>query len=667
MNLENYNDKLFFSIWRNIVLRKVIINELKLFSIFRKVNFKINTNEEYQYWLDYKYKIYLKRVRFFISVQGCTIYNIQRVLSILRSLPENIDTVEIEINSILSICNIFDPGFIPRSVTSLELIGSFGSPFSKNSIHSNLKSLILNDQLSFETVPFIQCLEGGNCSSGSSSGSHLQYLDFGKKNKSMDSFKKGIYEIKRLPQNLKELLLPNFFNQEIGKGFLPKSLTSLTFGDSFNTEIGEGCLPSSITYLEFGYHFNCEIGKNVLPKRLKILKFGELFNKSLSTRQCFYNTNKLKKLYLGREYQGEFNQFTFPKSLKELVFSIGCKFNHPLEVDVLPPSLKTLIIGERYFKSEIESLPISLKYLSINCSQSIENVSPFLKNVKKLELTSFLVPSVRRILNDTDFPTSIKSLKIIEPRLIATQSLPYTNQEQKQLEEQSLSSLFSNKLLKLKNYEGPYNLFLKKSNSLRSLKITNHFTNHYQCDHFSALIKSIEFSSLTSEHLTPKVFTKMKNLKSVIFSSHFYIQQIGGIIFPNTLTNIEFGCGIKEIIDFKIFPNSLRSLKLVEFNQLTLPNLPDSLTCLSLGPTFQGTISSDWLKPSINHLILFSAMCKFQFPLPKSTTIYTYYNNYNIIENQVCFENLIENNNLKLCSDNFINSIYDNLKKKKLK
>ncbi|EAL71291.1 hypothetical protein DDB_G0272278 [Dictyostelium discoideum AX4] len=345
MNLENYNDKLFFSIWRNIVLRKVIINELKLFSIFRKVNFKINTNEEYQYWLDYKYKIYLKRVRFFISFQGLRIFDLQRLILTLLSLPENIDTVEIETNSIIPICNIFNPGFIPRSVTSLELIGSFSSPFSKNSIHSNLKSLILNDQLSLKLYHLLN----------------------------------------------------------IGKVFLPKSLTSLTFGDSFNTEIGEGCLPSSITYLEFGYHFNCEIGKNVLPKRLKILKFGELFNKSLSTRQCFYNRNKLKKLYLGREYQGEFIEFTFPKSLKELVFSIGCKFNHPLEVGVLPPSLKTLIIGERYFKSEIESLPISLKYLSINCSQSIENVSPFLKNLKKLELTSFLVPLVRRILNDTDF------------------------------------------------------------------------------------------------------------------------------------------------------------------------------------------------------------------------------------------------------------------------
>ncbi|KAM9996596.1 hypothetical protein ACTFIZ_001541 [Dictyostelium cf. discoideum] len=657
MNLENYNDKLFFSIWRNIVLRNVIINEMKLFNIFRNVTFQLNTDKEYQYWLNHQYKMYLKRVHFFIIGEDCTKDNIQRLWSILESLPENIDTVEIEIYPIFPIDILFKVGFIPRSVTSLELIGSFGSSFSKGSIHSNIKSLILNDLSSFKDTPFIQCLEGGG-------SANVKHLDFGKKIRFVDSLK-DIYEIKKLPKGLKELLLPSFLNQEIFKGLLPKSLTSLTFGDSFNTEMSEGCLPSSITYLQFGYHFNCEIKKNVLPKRLKVLKFGELFNKSLSTTRCFNNTNKLKKLYLGREYQGEFNEFTLPKSLKVLVFSIGCKFNHPLDVDVLPPALKTLVIGEEYFKSPIESLPTSLKNLSINCSQSIENVSPFLKNLKKLELTSFLVPSVRRILNDTDFPISIKSLKISEPRLISTQSNPYPGHEQVQLEEQSLRSLFSDKLLKLKHYEGPYNLFLKKSISLRSLKITSSFADCYQCDHFSSLIESIEFSSPSFEHFAPKVFTKMKNLKSVVFSGHFYPRKINEIIFPNTLTNIELGCDINETIDFKIFPNSLRSLKLLKLDQLTLPNLPESLTCLSIGSKFPGTISSDWLKPSINHLILFCSKCKFQFPLPKSTTIYISFNNNHIIENQFYFENLIENNNLKLCSDNFINSLYDNLKKKK--
>ncbi|KAM9996597.1 hypothetical protein ACTFIZ_001542 [Dictyostelium cf. discoideum] len=690
---ENYNDFLFFLIWRNVYLRNVIYMEMIILNNFNRVDFKINTDKEYQYWLNYPYKMYLKRVYFFIGGKK-NINNLQRLLSILESLPENIDTVEIENSTHRPSANIFKSGFIPRSVTSLELTGSFYSSFSKGSIHSNIKSLTLNDQLSFKDIPFIQCLEGGGNGNGNGSGNgngngsgngggngsgncngngggngsgsiiessnKLRYLDFGQKNKSgYSNYYKS--EIKKLPNNLKELLFPDFYNEKIYKDLLPKSLTSLTFGDSFNTEINEGCLPSSITYLEFGYHFNCEIGKNVLPNELKVLKFGESFNKSLNN-YCFSDTTKLEKLYIGREFDKKFNEFTFPKSLKELVFSIDCKFNHQLEVDTLPPALETLVFGQHCFKAPIKSIPTTLKHLSINCSQSLRNLTPFLKNLESLELTYVLLYNKKLLLQYNDLPTSIKSLKIIEPKLVSPELQPQYSTKKNISEEQSLTSLFLNQLLNLTHYEGPYNECLIKCNSLRSLIITSHFKDQFECDHFSTFIESIEFSSFKNEKLTPKLFGNMKNLKSIKFDYNFN-NPISRVIFPNTLTNIELGYGINEVIDFKIFPNSLRSLKLTHsFNQLTLPNLPESLTCLSIGSAFQGTVSSDWLKPSINNLILFSAKCKFKFPLPKSTTIYTYYNNYNIIENQFYFENLIKNNNLKLCSDNFINSLYDNLK-----
>ncbi|KAN0018729.1 hypothetical protein ACTFIU_008661 [Dictyostelium citrinum] len=673
---------------------------MRFFNNFSRVDFKININKEYQYWLDYPYKMYLKRVYFFIGGKK-KVNNLQRVLSILESLPENIDTVKIENSAYRPASNIFNSGFIPRSVTSLELVGAFYSSFSKDSIHSNIKILILNDQLSFKTIPFIESIEGSETFSTSSTSAStlssplsplstssttttttattttittssslyninsnkLTYLDFGKKNKSgYSNYHK--FEIKKLPNHLKELLFQDFYNEKLIKGFLPNSLTSLTFGESFNTEINEGCLPSSITFLEFGYHFNCEIRKNVLPTELKVLKFGESFDKSLNT-QCFLNTNKLEKIYLGREFSKKFNKFTFPNSLKELVFSIDCKFNHPIEVDDLPPSLETLIFGQHGFKSPIKSLPTTLKHLSINCGQSLKNVTTFTKNLETLELTYVLLYSKKLLLQYGDLPTSIKSLKIVEPKLVSPELQPpqsMKSQSQELISKQSLTSLFSKQLLNLTNYEGPYNLCLLNCNSLKSLTITSHFKDQFECDHFSTSIESIEFSSYKNERLTTKVFTKMNNLKSIIFDYHFK-NPISGVIFPNTLTNIELGSGINEIIDFKIFPNSLRSLRLGEsFNQLTLPNLPESLTCLSLGYSFKGTISSDWLKPSINHLILFSRNCKFQFPLPHSTIIYTYYNNYNIVENQFYFENLINSDNLKLCSYTFINSLYDKLK-----
>ncbi|KAN0033358.1 hypothetical protein ACTA71_002783 [Dictyostelium dimigraforme] len=723
MNIENYNDNSFFLVWRNVFLRNLIIKEIVFFNNFRRVDFKINTNKEYQYWLDYPYKRYLKRVYFYIGGKK-KINNLQRVLSILESLPENIDTVEIENSAYCPSLNMFKPGFIPRSVTSLEFVGSFYSSFSKDSIHSNIKSLILNDQITFKNVPFIQCLEGNESTSSASTTSaasvtstsaskgtavsttslttsasktsasttsasltsaastevglssltsisddiksnKLIYLDFGFKNKSgYSSFHK--YGIKKLPNNLKQLLFQDFYNEKLIKGFLPNGLISLTFGDDFNTDIGKGCLPSSITFLKFGYNFNCIIEKDTLPNELKILMFGELFNRTLNT-ECFLNTTKLEEIHFGREYEKPFNKYTFPQSLKKLIFANDCKFNHPLEVEDLPPLLETLILGEHCFRSQIKSLPTTLKHLSINCDQSIRNLTPFLKNLEKLEFTHLVLYSKKRLLQYNDLPISIKSLRINEEKLVSPNLQPpqtIKSQSQLILEEQSLTSLFSKQLLHLTNYEGFYNICLSKCNSLRSLKITGHFKDHFECDDFSTFIESIEFSSYKNERLTPKVFTKMKNLKSIIFDYHFS-NPLDRVIFPNTITNIELGNGIKDFIDFKIFPNSLRSLKLGEaFNQLTLPNLPESLTCLSIGFSFKGTISNHWLKPSIQHLILFSGLCKFQFPLPNSTTIYTYYNNYNIVENQFYFDNLIKNNNLKLCTYTFINSLYNDLKNK---
>ncbi|KAK5574975.1 hypothetical protein RB653_010230 [Dictyostelium firmibasis] len=630
---------------------------------FKRVDFKINTDKEYQYWLDYPYKSYLKRVYFFVGGKNKT-KNLQRVLSILESLPENIDTVEIENCRYGPSLNIFKAGFIPNSVTSLELIG-FTSTFSKDSIHSNLKTLILSDQISFNGIPFIQCIEGSKSYNSNNSDNKLTYLDFGKKNNSGYS-NYHMYPIKKLPNNLKVLLFQDSYDQRIVNGFLPNSLTSLTFGDGFNSSIDVGCLPSSITYLKFGYHFNCIIRKGSLPNELKTLKFGESFNKSLNSEPCFLNTTKLEMIYLGREYESPINKFTFPKSLKILEFSSSCKFNHPIDVGYLPESLETLILGEDSFKSSIKSLPTTLKHLSINCVVSLRNLKPFLKNLEILEFTYVALFSKKLLLQYNDLPTSIKSLKIIEPKLISpdlqpSQSTPPIMTNQLELEQQSLNSLFSKQLLNLTHYEGPYNKCLLNCSSLKSLKITKHFKNQFECGDFSSSIESIEFLSYGNERLCSKVFTKMNNLKSIKFG-YYFTHSIGDVIFPNTLTNIELGNGMNEVIDFKIFPNSLLSLKLgAGLNQLTLPNLPESLNCLSIGYGFRGTISMEWLKPSIHHLILSSVQCKFQFPLPKSLTIYTYFNNYNIIENQFYFENLTKNNNLKLCTETFFNSVYANL------
>ncbi|EFA77452.1 putative protein serine/threonine kinase [Heterostelium album PN500] len=145
--------------------------------------------------------------------------------------------------------------------------------------------------------------------------------------------------------NVTEINFGNEFNQILSIGVLPESLESLKFGEEFNQILSVGVLPESLKSLVFGFKFNQILSVvGVLPKSLESLEFGYSFNQILSV--------------VG----------VLPKSLESLEF--GYEFNQILSVDVLPESLKSLLmknyIDRKDLPQHIENLFIGGQRIDID-------------------------------------------------------------------------------------------------------------------------------------------------------------------------------------------------------------------------------------------------------------------------------------------------------------
>ena len=135
-------------------------------------------------------------------------------------------------------------------------------------------------------------------------------------------------ELKRYPRHLKQVILPDIFDESIYSDcIIPSCITHLTFSERFNQPIND--LPKSITHLKFGFYFNQSI--KGLPESITHLTFG----------CCF--VHPLKDL---------------PKSITHLTF--GKFFNQPIKN--LPNSITHLTFGE-HFNQPINDLPESGRFL----------------------------------------------------------------------------------------------------------------------------------------------------------------------------------------------------------------------------------------------------------------------------------------------------------------
>jgi FNIP Repeat len=220
---------------------------------------------------------------------------------------------------------VVNPGSLPKSITHLELNREFAVMPIPGSFHSGLVRL-----------EFHNCV---NHSLKNLLPDTLTYLYTGM------SFNQPI-EPGTLPQSLTHLEFGIFFDQKLYAGSLPNKLRKLIFGRHFSAEIDENVLPDSLIELYF-ILYNHRFRPGVLPRSLKVLSVGSEWNQPILPGDL---PTELTELYLtdriSRPAFGQFNKPILPNALPNSITCLvmGWSFQHVINADVLPESLKILIM-----------------------------------------------------------------------------------------------------------------------------------------------------------------------------------------------------------------------------------------------------------------------------------------------------------------------------------
>ncbi|KAM9981827.1 hypothetical protein ACTFIY_004134 [Dictyostelium cf. discoideum] len=363
-NKDKINDENFFKIWKNNYLKFKILNYLKIYQeSFKKIFYN------YQDFIKFEKKEFIKHLIICFN-----------------------DPLKLYFNK------------IPNSITNLELLGKFNQQIRENQIPSSIETLkfgnnfnqtikkkgiipssvtnlifdSFNKSLSIESFPSsIQTLEF-NCFN--------QFIKFGEIPSSVKNLKFGYSfnnSLKNLPNSIESLTLMQCFDRKIELGNC-LSLTELNFThyNRFNEEIEPGDLPITLKKLSLGSIFNKVLIHGSLPPLLEYLNLGEEFNKPLKEGIL---PNSIKILYLSVKFSQILKIHDLPKSLTNLI-GIGnlklqspnilneltnlielnlCNYNHQIELDYLPPNLKSLNLSSLNQSLIPNSLPNSITFLDM--------------------------------------------------------------------------------------------------------------------------------------------------------------------------------------------------------------------------------------------------------------------------------------------------------------
>ncbi|KAK5574616.1 hypothetical protein RB653_009869 [Dictyostelium firmibasis] len=187
VKINNGGDIFLFRIWRNTVLKNIILQQLYYLNKY----FQIRINKKDQL-LNSKYRDYIKELYYYSNED---IY--------LGDIPSSVESLTFgrSFNQVLS------AGLIPSSVKSLTFGRDFNQVLSAESIPSSVESLKFGNG-------FNQVLSSGS-----------------------------------IPSSVKSLTFGDYFNQELSAGSIPSSVKSLTFGICFNKVLSAGLIPSSVESL----------------------------------------------------------------------------------------------------------------------------------------------------------------------------------------------------------------------------------------------------------------------------------------------------------------------------------------------------------------------------------------------------------------------------------
>ncbi|KAN0038928.1 hypothetical protein ACTA71_001120 [Dictyostelium dimigraforme] len=412
------NDQLFFKVFRNIYLNKLIFENVILLNKNLIVSFETRIEMK-----TYKYRDFIDTL----------IYKSQEKLE-FGDLPTNGVLRVIKVPTYLHLNSSLNTTTIPYGVEELWLsnLGSIDLnqlPSSITSINNYcLENTFKNDVGWFISSPTIYV------SAPELIPNNIQSLSISKRspfyslmnnvlnlnlNKTLTSLDLGHLPNKGeplgvnvLPINLKRLIIKGYYLPITLKGQLPNTLEELEIGSHTLNFFDESSLPESlkslsVDFLKIPLGSKLELNSNNI-KNVENLSISSLSHSTLIFK-LFSLPNNLKILKCSN-FETIDNQdnidYRYPKSLKELHYSgtihpkfprlppnleslsfIAQKFNDTLPP--LPPNLKTLKLGPMYNrKLKVGFLPNSLEHLILGIGFN----HPFQKGSLPCNLKSLIFP-----------------------------------------------------------------------------------------------------------------------------------------------------------------------------------------------------------------------------------------------------------------------------------
>ncbi|KAN0055680.1 hypothetical protein ACTA71_011563 [Dictyostelium dimigraforme] len=509
------NSLLFFKIWRNCVLKKIILKHLMMFNLFsypvgyssNQYNQLINNNEQY-----------LKSLIIIVDKEHLN-------LEILQfNIPNHIESIILNEKNHTN-CDLPNLIAITNSLKKLKLHNSFNQQLisnKNNKIFSNLTTIefghYFNQLIDVDILPnSLRILKFGNY--------YNQPINENVLPKSLEiivfQFKFN-QSLKYLPQSIKEIKISFYsvFKQRINSNELPSSITKLSLPSLYNVNLIDGILPNTLLklkissvktdILEYQYAF-----KSPIYRHLKLQLYNQ--NGNLSSNQEISNlllensrvippsVRKLTIFY--NHYLGYGSNF---KSLSSLFSSINLNTTTPkfLYYWFYHETSKVLLDKYQCIKS--------LKVVIIENNFTLDNHSKSsLSHLINLDLRDYKYTTFIKPIKDFKVFTKLKFLKIGNYNSTITLNTLPPSIELLELGNQFKQSIHKKWLpISIKHIivlnEKTKISINSLPESLESIWISN---KHYQLDNFKFLVPLFGKLNIISEHLILNVFNKILKKK----------------------------------------------------------------------------------------------------------------------------------------------------------
>ncbi|KAK5582247.1 hypothetical protein RB653_003830 [Dictyostelium firmibasis] len=659
---NNYNDKLFFKVWRNIFLKDKILEHLKLYSynywprIFSDCqSIKKRETKEYlnsihlisfpKYYVndldflnkskfddytdasmsdsddDYEIEKERHQPNPYVAIKKKEKYQISslknqrenhiskknRKFSFKRSAINNIndDTSSSSFSDSDSGSDIQDNNFYSDD----ELYSKYDEnpPFKdENVIKSILPFTLESIFIDFRRNSYF---ESPNCTIQNLPES-VKYLKIGDLYK--DWFINSYFQNGN-GENLTSLNLGESFNQEITPNLLPPNLLELTIGSDFTKQLKPNTLPITLKYLYIGYSFNVEISQvGILPNSLtdlRLARYDRQFKGNLIS-----SLNNLKKLILP-SYNHTIAIGSLPQSLEYL--TLGNSFKSQIKEGALPNNLKYLKI-ESNWKQEIQTklLPKSLKTLKFKSyALDIINLPSNLKylycgelNNKALHKNNNLISLVKSKFgndsgSDGQLPKTLQSFKSGSfNKIIYSNDFPngLTNLDLRSFNQQLTPSTLPNtiKYLKLRDFNNGGKPLKKDCLPQQLMRLEFNLFNQPIESLPNQCLEVVYLGNNFNQSLAEGILPK--TLKFLNISCHTYDKDIH---LPNEIMVLKFSPPICDASKFNLSDSFFNKINDFRTFNLTLP-IPPNCTKLSIPQVVSQKIPENSLPTSIRSIKL---------------------------------------------------------------